>query len=133
MARQMTLQTRRTADRPACVAEATSARRRPGPQQPSWWEGPGMLQTTSTERRAAGGDRPRSDGSVKMRPAAMGMRVKHRWNVSHNYLAGITADSWCRLLRENHFAVDPVYWHRAAFITLASLMNSLARRKERRL
>jgi len=27
-----------------------------------------MLQTTSTERRAAGGDRPRSGGSVKMRP-----------------------------------------------------------------
>src|SRR5436190_11409672 len=42
--------------------------------------------------------------------AAMVMRVKHRWNVSHNYLAGITADAWWRLLRENHFAVDPVYW-----------------------
>ena len=27
-----------------------------------------MLQTTSTERRAAGGDRPRSGGSVNMRP-----------------------------------------------------------------
>jgi len=61
------------------------------------------------------------------------MRVKHRWNVSHNYLAGITADAWWRLLRENHFAVDPVYWHRAAFITLTSWMNSLARRKEQRL
>src|SRR6185436_9427840 len=59
---------RRTADRPACVAEATSARRRPGPQQHSWWKGSGMLQTTSTERRAAGEDRPRSGESLKMRP-----------------------------------------------------------------
>lgn len=58
--------------------------------------------------------------------------LKHRWNVSHNYLAGITADAWGRLLRENHFAVDPVYWHRAGFITLTSLMNSRARRKEQR-
>jgi len=41
---------------------------RPGPQQHSWWKGSGMLQTTSTERRAAGGDRPRSGGSVKRRP-----------------------------------------------------------------
>jgi len=39
---------------------------RPGPQQQSWWKGSGILQTTSTERRAAGGDRPRSGGSVKM-------------------------------------------------------------------
>src|SRR6185369_9779073 len=59
---------RRTADRPACMAEATSARRRPGPQQHSWWKGSGMLQTTSTEQRAAGVDRPRSGGSVTMRP-----------------------------------------------------------------
>jgi len=28
-----------------------------------------MFQTTTTERRAAGGDRPRSGGSVKMRRA----------------------------------------------------------------
>ena len=27
-----------------------------------------MFQTTSTERRAAGGDRPRSGGTVQMRP-----------------------------------------------------------------
>jgi len=59
------------------VAEATSAfaarqsarygataaaRRRPGPQEHSWWKISGMLQTTSAERRAAGGDRPRSVG-----------------------------------------------------------------------
>jgi len=30
-----------------------------------------MLQTTSTERRAAGGDGPRSGGSVKMGPRAL--------------------------------------------------------------
>jgi len=29
-----------------------------------------MLQTTSAERRAAGGARPRSGGDVKMRPVA---------------------------------------------------------------
>jgi len=29
-----------------------------------------MLLTTSTERRAAGGDRPRSGGRVKMRPVS---------------------------------------------------------------
>jgi len=44
----------------------------PSPQEHSWWKGSGMLQTTSTERRAAGGDRggdrPRSDGSVNVRP-----------------------------------------------------------------
>lgn len=60
-------------------------------------------------------------------------RLKHRWSLGHNYLAGITAGDWWRLLRENRFAVDPVYWHRAAFITLASLANSHYRRRERRL
>jgi len=49
---------------------------RPGPQQHSWWKGLGMLQTTSTERRAAGGDRPRSGGSVKRRPSAPRPRLK---------------------------------------------------------
>ena len=59
-------------------------------------------------------------------------RLKHRWSVSHNYLAGITAGDWWRLLRENRFAVAPAYWHRAAFITLASLMNSYYCRAEQR-
>ena len=58
--------------------------------------------------------------------------LKHRWSVGNNYLAGIPAGDWWRLLRENHFAVDPAYWHRAAFITLASGMNSFDRRKEER-
>jgi omega-hydroxy-beta-dihydromenaquinone-9 sulfotransferase len=45
-------------------------------------------------------------------------------------LAGITFGDWLALLRENHFAVDPSYWWRAAVITLGSLGNSLARRRE---
>ncbi|MEY3896234.1 MAG: hypothetical protein RLZZ214_1754 [Verrucomicrobiota bacterium] len=59
--------------------------------------------------------------------------LKHRWSVANNYLAGITAGDWLRLLRENRFAVDPAYWHRAAFVTLVSAMNSLHRRKEEHL
>jgi hypothetical protein len=44
--------------------------------------------------------------------------------------AGITTGDWLALLRENRFAVDPPYWGRAAVITLGSLGNSLARRRE---
>jgi omega-hydroxy-beta-dihydromenaquinone-9 sulfotransferase len=58
--------------------------------------------------------------------------LKHRWSLLHNYLAGITAGDWWRLLRENRFAVDPVYWHRAAFISMVSLNNSWHRRIETR-
>src|SRR5262249_52342371 len=43
---------------------------------------------------------------------------------------GITFGDWLRVLRENHFAVDVPYWGRAAFITLASLSNSVSRRLE---
>jgi len=63
----------------------------------------------------------------------MGGKLKHRWSLGNNYLAGITAGDWWRLLRENHFSVDPEYWHRAAFVTLASCMNSFYRREEERL
>ena len=58
--------------------------------------------------------------------------LKHRWSLAHNYLAGITAGAWWRLLRENRFAVSPAYWHRAVFITLSSLLNSWHARKEER-
>lgn len=61
-------------------------------------------------------------------PAAL----KHRWSLAHNYLAGITAGDWWRLLRENRFEVDACYWHRAAFITLASVMNSVHRGRDER-
>jgi omega-hydroxy-beta-dihydromenaquinone-9 sulfotransferase len=59
--------------------------------------------------------------------------LKHRWSLRHNYLAGITAGEWWRLLRATRFGLDPVYWHRAAMITVASLLNSYYRRKEARM
>ena len=59
--------------------------------------------------------------------------LKHRWSVSHNYLAGITAGDWWRLLQDNNFGVDPVYWHRAAVVSLLSVVNSWHRRKEQQL
>jgi hypothetical protein len=58
--------------------------------------------------------------------------LKHRWSLAHNYLAGITAGDWWRLVRANQFAVDPCYWHRAAFVTASSLMNSLQSWREER-
>jgi len=58
--------------------------------------------------------------------------LKHRWSLAHNFLAGITAGDWLRLLRENRYEVDPTYWHRAAFVTLSSLMNSIHRFREER-
>jgi len=56
--------------------------------------------------------------------------LKHRWSLGHNYLAGITADQWWRLLRTNQWSVDAVYWHRAIFITAVSLLNSWHARRE---
>jgi omega-hydroxy-beta-dihydromenaquinone-9 sulfotransferase len=67
------------------------------------------------------------------RAIPMATALKHRWSLRNNYLAGITAGDWLRLLRQNRFSVDAAYWHRAAFVTLASVMNSWARRKEERL
>lgn len=58
--------------------------------------------------------------------------LPHRWSLGHNYLAGITAGAWWRLLRENRFQVSPAYWHRAAFISLCSLLNSWSARGEER-
>jgi LPS sulfotransferase NodH len=60
----------------------------------------------------------------------MGTSLKHRWRVDQNYLVGITAGQWRRLLRENHYAVDPGYWHRAAFISVLSVWNSLLSGKD---
>jgi hypothetical protein len=59
-------------------------------------------------------------------------QLKHRWSVSHNYLTGITAGDWWRLLADNGFDVDAAYWHRAAVITALSLVNAVHRRRERR-
>ncbi len=54
----------------------------------------------------------------------MTSKLKNQWSISHNYLAGITFRKWLRLLAENHFRISPAYTHRAAFITLSSLLNS---------
>ena len=60
----------------------------------------------------------------------MSQKLKHRWSIGNNYLAGITTGDWLRLLRENQFDVDPAYWHRAAVVTLLSGVNSFYRRQE---
>jgi omega-hydroxy-beta-dihydromenaquinone-9 sulfotransferase len=48
-------------------------------------------------------------------------------------LCGVTFGDWCRVLRENRFAVDPPSWPRAAVLTAGSLLNSYYRRREDRL
>jgi len=48
--------------------------------------------------------------------------IKNRWNVTENFFVGITFSRWSKLLRQNK--VGPIYWPRATFITLASLVNS---------
>src|SRR3954466_10094312 len=62
----------------------------------------------------------------------MAAALKHRWSIGHNYLAGISFAEWWRLLRDNRFAVDAAYWHRAAVVSVLSLVNSLLRRTEER-
>lgn len=46
---------------------------------------------------------------------------------------GVTFRDWLALLRENHFAVDPPCWWRAAVITFLSAGNSFGRWWEQRL
>jgi len=46
---------------------------------------------------------------------------------------GVTLRDWLALLRENHFAVDPSCWWRAAVITFLSAGNSFGRWREERL
>lgn len=50
--------------------------------------------------------------------------MKHRWRLDFNFLCGVTAGRWWSLLREERFAVDPAYLHRAAFVTALSVSNS---------
>jgi hypothetical protein len=80
-------------------------------------------------RRVSNTDGVRTSTAVPRAPYQPVARrsLKHRWSLGHNYLGGITAGMWWRLLRDNRFAVDPAYWHRAAFISLASLYNSFFR------
>jgi hypothetical protein len=47
-------------------------------------------------------------------------------------LCGITFSDWWKVLRENRFAIDPPYLHRAALVTVGSLLNSWYRRREDR-
>lgn len=47
-------------------------------------------------------------------------------------LCGLTFADWCRVLRENRFAVAPRYWHRAAILTAGSVLNSWYCRREER-
>lgn len=56
--------------------------------------------------------------------------LKDRWNVHNNFPIGLTLDAWWRLLQRNR--ISPAYWHRAAFITLATAMNSIQLRQERK-
>lgn len=63
----------------------------------------------------------------------MNTSLKHRWSLGHNYLTGITAGDWWKLLRANDFDVDAVYWHRAAFISAVSMLNAWHRKREERL
>jgi hypothetical protein len=51
--------------------------------------------------------------------------LQHRWRIHFNYLAGITAGRWWKLLRRERFDVDLVYGHRIALITAMSLVNSV--------
>src|SRR3712207_4452842 len=58
--------------------------------------------------------------------------VKHSRTFTRQFLTGITTDEWWKLLRENELGVEARYWHRAAFITLMSIVNSRYRRDEER-
>jgi hypothetical protein len=53
-----------------------------------------------------------------------------RWGFWHSCLAGITWQRWRVLMAEND--IDPGYRHRALFLTLMSLRNSLWRAREER-
>lgn len=59
-------------------------------------------------------------------------QLKHQWSISHNYMTGITFGKWCRLLADNSFHISLPYLHRAAFITFASLANSIFATVEKR-
>ena len=58
--------------------------------------------------------------------------LRHRWNVTYNFLLGISAGDWWRLLRQNRFHVSPMYCHRALFISALSAINSINRWREHR-
>ena len=47
-------------------------------------------------------------------------------------LCGITFPDWWRTLSDNHFAIAPRSWHRAALVTAGSVLNSWYRHREDR-
>ncbi|MFC4293215.1 sulfotransferase family protein [Sphingorhabdus arenilitoris] len=61
----------------------------------------------------------------------MADKLKHRWSIGHNYMTGITFGAWMRVLAENNFHISAPYWHRAAFISLTSMMNSVSAAMEK--
>lgn len=66
-----------------------------------------------------------------MSETGLGESARHwlaRWLFSP--LQGACAGDWFGALASNHFAVDPVYWPRAAFMSLTSVANSAMARIE---
>lgn len=61
----------------------------------------------------------------------MSKMLKNRWSLGYNFMTGVTFGNWLKALAQNKFSVSPQYWHRAVFITLASLVNSIAAMIER--
>ncbi len=64
--------------------------------------------------------------------------AKERENKNGNSLAmdslvGIVWADWWRLLAQNRFAIDPRYWHKAAYLTVRAAYNSKLRRVEENL
>lgn len=47
-----------------------------------------------------------------------------------DFLTGIGAREWARVLRDNHWGVDRRYWRRGVQLTILSLLNSRWRRRE---
>ncbi|KAM3573477.1 hypothetical protein VYU27_004520, partial [Nannochloropsis oceanica] len=50
--------------------------------------------------------------------------VKHRWEVKFMVAQGWTLRQWFSYLSRHNFAIDPIYWHRALFITVISTFTS---------
>ncbi len=48
--------------------------------------------------------------------------MKHRWRTDLNWLSGVRASQWARLLRHN--SVSPTYWHRGAMVSALSIISS---------
>lgn len=51
-------------------------------------------------------------------------KVKHRWEVKFMVAQGWTLRQWFTYLARHNFVVDPIYWHRALFITVISTLTS---------